>query len=94
MKERLKALEVNEMSRDYHKCFFCGGKVAEEKVTVDYRWGEEFLAVFKNVPAGVCQVCGEQYFKSEIAKEMERVVQSEEEAKEVIQIPVRELQMS
>ena len=80
------------MSRDYQKCFFCGGKVAEEKITVDYRWGEEFLAVFKNVPAGVCQVCGEQYFKAEIVKEMERVVQSKEEAKEIIQIPVRELQ--
>ena len=81
------------MSRDYQKCFFCSGKVVEEKITVDYRWGEEFLAVFKNVPAGVCQVCGEQYFKSEIVKEMERVVQSKEEAKEIIQIPVRELQM-
>jgi len=80
------------MSRDYQKCFFCGGKVVEEKITVDYRWGEEFLAVFKNVPAGVCQVCGEQYFKAEIVKEMERVVQSKEEAKEIIQIPVRELQ--
>ena len=82
------------MSRDYQKCFFCGGKVVEEKITVDYRWGEEFLAVLKNVPAGVCQVCGEQYFKSEIVKEMERVVQSKEEAKEIIQIPVRELQTS
>jgi YgiT-type zinc finger domain-containing protein len=80
------------MSRDYQKCFFCGGKVVEEKITVDYRWGEEFLSVFKNVPAGVCQVCGEQYFKAEIVKEMERVVQSKEEAKEIIQIPVRELQ--
>ena len=80
------------MSRDYQKCFFCGGKVVEGKITVDYRWGEEFLAVFKNVPAGVCQVCGEQYFKAEIVKEMERVVQSKEEAKEIIQIPVRELQ--
>ena len=81
------------MSRDYQKCFFCGGKVVEEKITVDYRWGEEFLAVFKNVPAGVCQVCGEQYFKPEIVKEMEKAVQSKEEAKEIIQIPVRELQM-
>jgi len=81
------------MSRDYQRCFFCGGKVVEDKITVDYRWGEEFLAVFKNVPAGVCQVCGEQYFKSEIVKEMERVVQSKEEAKEIIQIPVRELQV-
>ncbi len=81
------------MLRDYQKCFFCGGKVVEQKITADYRWGEEFLAVFKNVPAGVCQVCGEQYFKSEIVKEMERVVQSKEEAKEIIQIPVRELQL-
>jgi len=82
------------MSRIYHKCYFCGGKVTERKVTVDYRWGEEFVAILKNVPAGVCEVCGEQYFKAEIVKEMEKTAQSKEDIKEFIHVPVRELQMN
>ena len=80
------------MARDYHKCYFCGGKVVEERVTVDYWWGKEFLTILKKVPAGVCQVCGEQYFKAEIVKEMEKAIQSKEEVKEVLHIPVREFQ--
>lgn len=84
---------VKKMTRIYHKCYFCGGEVSERKVTVDYRWGEDFVAVLRKVPAGVCQVCGEQYFKAEIVKEMEKTVQSREEAKEFIHVPVHELQM-
>ncbi|MBI5967942.1 MAG: type II toxin-antitoxin system MqsA family antitoxin [Deltaproteobacteria bacterium] len=89
-----KTKEVRAMARKYYKCYFCGGKVAEKRVTVDYRWGEEFIAVFKNVPAGVCQVCGEQYYKAKIVKEMERLAQSEEEAKEMIRVPVREFALT
>jgi len=82
------------MARKYHKCYFCSGKVSEKKVTVDYRWGEDLITVFKNVPAGVCQVCGEQYYKAEIVKKMERLIKSKEKAKEFIQVPIRELQMT
>ena len=79
------------MSRIYHKCHFCGGEVLEKRVTVDYRWGEELVAIIENVPAGVCQICGEQYFKAEVIKEMERLASSEEKPKDVLQIPLREL---
>lgn len=79
------------VSRAYHQCHFCGGEVAEERVTVDYRWGVGLLVVIRNVPAGVCQVCGEQYFKAEVVKEMEKLAHSQEEADEFLQIPVREL---
>jgi YgiT-type zinc finger domain-containing protein len=82
------------MARHYHKCYFCGGKVIEKKVTVDYRWGEDLITVFKKVPAGVCQVCGEQYYKAGIVKKMERVVKSKDKAKEFIHVPVRELQVT
>lgn len=82
------------MTRIYHKCYFCGGKVSEKKVTVDYRWGEEFVTIFKNVPAGVCEVCGEQYYKAEVVKEMEKSAKSKEEAKEFIHVPVRELHVT
>ena len=57
------------MSRVYHKCHFCGGKVSEIKITVDYRWRAELVTIIKNVPAGVCEVCGEEYFKGSVVKE-------------------------
>ena len=81
-----------KMPRSYHKCHFCGGRVTEKKVTFDYRWGEEFIAVLKNVPAGVCQACGEQYYKAEIVKRMEKAVQSRKKVKEFIRVPVLEFQ--
>jgi hypothetical protein len=61
---------------------------------VDYRWGDAFLVVIRNVPAGVCRVCGEQYFKAEVVKEMERVAQSPDEPGEILHVPVRELQVA
>jgi len=79
------------MGRIYHKCHFCGGDVVEKKVTVDYRWGEELLVVLKGVPAGVCQVCGEKYFKAEVVKKMEQTAISSEKVEEKIQIPILEL---
>ena len=55
----------------YHQCHFCSGKVSEQKITADYRWGEELITVIKKVPAGVCEVCGEKYFKADVVKAME-----------------------
>ncbi|MGZ8521499.1 MAG: type II toxin-antitoxin system MqsA family antitoxin [Candidatus Binatia bacterium] len=82
------------MRRIYHKCHFCGGAVTEKKTTVDYRWGETMVTVIKNVPAGVCQNCGEQYFKTTIVKAMERVVRSKRKPKEILKVPVRELRVA
>ena len=82
------------MSRVYQNCRFCGGGVAEQRVTVDYRWGDEFLVVIRDVPAGVCRVCGEQYFKAEIVKEMERVAHRHDADEEFLHIPVRALQVA
>ena len=83
-----------KMSRVYHKCHFCGGEVSEKKITVDYRWGEKLVTVIKNVPAGVCEVCGEQYFKASIVKAMERVARSKKRPKEMLKVPVHELKVA
>ena len=79
------------MARVYHKCHFCGGEVVEKRIMVDYRWGKELIALIENVPTGVCKICGEQYLKAEIVKEMERLAHSTENPKKLIQIPLREL---
>ena len=82
------------MTRTYHKCHFCGGEVVEEKITTDYRWGEDLIAIIENVPTGVCQNCGEQYLKAEIVKEMEKLAHSKEKPKRMIEVPLKELRMA
>jgi YgiT-type zinc finger domain-containing protein len=57
------------------KCFFCKGKLAEEKVNVDFRWGKD-LIVIEDVPATVCRQCGEKYFDAQVYREMERLVKA------------------
>lgn len=79
------------MTRVYHRCHFCGGEVLERRVTVDYRWGDSLLVVIRNVPAGVCQVCGEQYFKADVVKEMEKLAQAKDVPEEILRVPVRAL---
>lgn len=56
-------------------CYFCKGRVVQEKVNVDFRWGRKFK-VIEGVPAGVCQQCGEKYFQSNVYKAMERLAAS------------------
>jgi len=57
------------------KCYFCKAKVVEQQITIDYRWGDS-LVVIKDVPAGVCQQCGEKYLSSSVYKELERLAKN------------------
>jgi YgiT-type zinc finger domain-containing protein len=57
------------------ECYFCKGRVEPQKVDVDFRWGHK-LKVIEQVPAGVCQQCGEKYFEAAVYKAMERLAAS------------------
>jgi len=71
----------------YGDCSFCGGEVKEGKVELDYRY-QGRLFVFQNVPAGVCQQCGEKYLTAKVAKEIEQRVQTKENWDKTISVPV------
>lgn len=58
------------------KCYFCKGSVRKSRVTIDYRWGNE-LFVIENVPAGLCDQCGEKYLDSSVYKELEALVKTD-----------------
>ena len=49
----------------YANCSFCGGKVKEEIISTEFWWGDKLVA-FENVPAGVCEKCGEEYFSAKV----------------------------
>ena len=82
------------MKRRYNKCHTCGGRVIEERVTVDYRWGDNLLAIIEGVPVGVCGTCGERYFKAEVVKAMEKAAHSRSRARRTIAVPVRQLKVA
>ena len=54
------------------KCVMCkGGELAPGKTTVKVQRGET-LVIIKDVPADVCQDCGEAYLDGNVAKKIER----------------------
>jgi YgiT-type zinc finger domain-containing protein len=71
----------------YGDCSFCGGVVKGEKVELDYRYKGKFY-IFQDVPAGVCQQCGEKYLTAKVAKEIERRIRTKERCERTISVPV------
>ncbi|WP_243137499.1 type II toxin-antitoxin system MqsA family antitoxin [Desulfofundulus thermobenzoicus] len=70
-------------------CRFCGGKTIPKTVDVQRNWRGK-LVVITNVPAYVCEQCGEQYFDAEVALEMDRIKRATHVSGErLIQVPVR-----
>lgn len=76
------------MKHEYADCSFCGGKVTEKKIKVDYRTGDE-LVVFENVPAGVCRQCGEKYYTAKVVKTLEQMARDKTIEGRIIHVPVK-----
>ena len=52
------------------------------------------LGLSEDVPAGVCDLCGERYFKAAVVKAMERTANSQAKARRTIEVPVRQLKVA
>lgn len=64
-------------------CYFCSRGIVEEKhVTVDFRWGEE-LVIIENVPAKVCNECGERYYAAKVVRQMEQIAKEKRKGREI-----------
>ena len=62
------------MSDTSNICFFCGGGLKEITfASFDYRL-EGQLYVIKNIPAGLCQQCGEKYITAAAAKKINHLI--------------------
>lgn len=75
------------------KCYFCKGEVIGQLVTIDYRWGDD-LVVVKEVPAGVCQQCGEKYLSPDVYKGLEKLAKNKSKVKDRITVDVLDFESS
>jgi YgiT-type zinc finger domain-containing protein len=69
------------------KCFQCGNPTVKKFVVSENWWGDTFTLV-ENVPAWVCEHCGEQYFDAKVVKELDKMKGKHLQAKGVMQVPV------
>ena len=69
------------------KCLVCHHDMVERKVTLDLRIGED-LVVIEEVPATVCENCGEQVFTPEVTRQVQAVAQKRKERARIILVPV------
>lgn len=74
-----------------NKCYFCKtGELKKKKVDIIRYWGNELIAL-NEVPALVCQQCGEKYFDAKVSKKIDERIQGALKRKasiEKIDVPV------
>lgn len=71
----------------FSDCSFCGGEVKERCDELDYRYKGK-LYIFRDVPTGVCQQCGEKYLTAEIAREIENRIKSKSKWDKSVKVPM------
>ena len=58
-----------------NRCFLCKGDLENKKTTFMVEL-EDCIIIIKNVPSQVCKQCGEVSYSNEVAKQLERLVNS------------------
>jgi YgiT-type zinc finger domain-containing protein len=68
-------------------CDFCQGETKPRRVKKHHRYKGR-LYVIENVPAEVCQECGERYFHATTLDAIDRLLDSDHPVKETLQVEV------
>ncbi len=62
------------------KCCFCDGKMKKGITNLVIKVDEEIISI-KDVPALICENCGERYFTPEVSKKIDEVMKEYYEGK-------------
>lgn len=69
------------------ECIFCRAETREKRVTTEDWWGGA-LALVENVPAQVCEQCGEKYFDASTLEALADLRENATEPVKTVQVPV------
>ena len=68
-------------------CEFCGGDTAKKTVKKQH-WLKGKLYLIENVEAVVCNQCGERYFHAKTLDAIDRLLESDHEVKDRLNVEV------
>jgi YgiT-type zinc finger domain-containing protein len=77
------------MAKKRDRCPVCGGELKPRCVTYTKEHNGKLVAI-GNVPAEVCQKCGEEYFAPQVVDELHRLIKAESWS-ETLSIPYIEM---
>ncbi len=60
-------------------CTYCGSDTREDIVRAAF-WGRQGLLAIEDIPARVCQRCGEQFYDEQTAQRIENIVDGSADA--------------
>jgi YgiT-type zinc finger domain-containing protein len=69
-------------------CPYCEGRCESQIITLTLRRSPALFAVIRNVPAEVCQICGEAQFSVPTALRLLTALQAEAAPTEVVLTPI------
>lgn len=69
------------------ECVFCGGNVQSKNVTFIYEH-DKHVFLIENVPAEVCEKCGEKTYSPEITDEIIKFAKCKFKPVKLVEIPV------
>jgi len=72
-------------------CYYCGGALKEELTTFVYQGEAGQVYLVKNVPALVCQKCGEKEYSQEVTHRVVTLLRQSPLSYEVVHVPVYDL---
>ena len=72
------------------ECWWCGGRVTKKLAEREYRWKGK-LYIFRNVPMGVCDQCGEKFVSAGVVKKMEKIVTEGKKVTKKLVVPIYSL---
>jgi YgiT-type zinc finger domain-containing protein len=75
------------MNHQYGDCTYCGGEVTERRISKPCFWGDALIALVADVPTGVCDQCGERYYRAEVLRDVERILKAGADA-QVVEVPL------
>ncbi len=76
-----------QKEKEEMKCAICGGYL-EEKATKLEVWVDGKLLVIEDVPARVCENCGEKYFSAKVSKQIDKLLESKIKAERKLEVPI------
>lgn len=74
-------------------CEFCDGTMEHQIIMARFRYKKQTIYV-ENVPAWVCNQCGEVYYDAEVVERLEKIAQRREEIERTISFPLAEYGMA
>ncbi len=84
-------MEPSTVNLDIFTCQYCGGSCEPQQITLTLRRSEMNFVVVRNVPADVCQNCGESQFSMGTTSKMMAAMHPDRAPDDLALIPIYDL---